>query len=393
MADHDPEFEAWVERARRVSISDVTSYLGIPNLRKTAGELVGPCPKCGGTDRFSINPGKGAFNCRGAEGGDAIKLVMHVEGRTFVQACEFILNEPPPHADSKVEPRPIDDRAAREHAEDRENEEAIRREEEQRNQARKASAAAELFERASPFAGSHAEAYLLARVFRVLPEATLDLRFFPKLEYRGYANDNAEEETVLGEFPCMVAAMRNLAGEIVGLHRTYLDPKRPMKLKAPGCSRRNLAKKMFGSKGLILLGPVRPIMAVGEGIETTLAWGNLDRFNDDFCLAAAGDRGNLSGGSTGTILHPLNLRRTMPNGIPDPAKPGMPIPAAVRELILLGDADKDPHVTIAHLRTAGARHRDAGRKVWVDMSPLPEGQLKWDWADVLEALQGAGRAA
>ena len=34
----------------------------------TKTEFAGPCPHCGGTDRFSINTKDQVFNCRGAEG-------------------------------------------------------------------------------------------------------------------------------------------------------------------------------------------------------------------------------------------------------------------------------------------------------------------------------------
>lgn len=52
----------------------------------------GPCPKCGGTDRFSIHTKDDLFNCRscGLRGHGVIDLVMHTEGVEFVAACEII---------------------------------------------------------------------------------------------------------------------------------------------------------------------------------------------------------------------------------------------------------------------------------------------------------------
>ena len=44
----------------------------------------GPCPKCGGTDRFAINTSKQIWNCRGCQrGGDVISLVQHLDGCAF----------------------------------------------------------------------------------------------------------------------------------------------------------------------------------------------------------------------------------------------------------------------------------------------------------------------
>jgi hypothetical protein len=130
--------------------------------------------------------------------------------------------------------------------------------------------------------------------------------------------------------------------EIVGVHRTYLDRVKPIKrpyeevVLASGKKAENLAKKMFGSKGLIRLGPVMPIMAVAEGIENALSWYGLGYGPDDVGIAAAGDLGQLAGGSAGTVPHPTLRKRVIPNAVPDPARPGMAMPAEVKELILLG---------------------------------------------------------
>ena len=58
-------------QAKALPIGELVERLQIPNLKRQSGELVGPCPACGGTDRFAINAAKGVFNCRscGANGG------------------------------------------------------------------------------------------------------------------------------------------------------------------------------------------------------------------------------------------------------------------------------------------------------------------------------------
>jgi DNA primase len=58
------------------------------------GEYHGPCPVCGGKDRFHIWPGQrehGSFWCRGCGiGGDAITYLRIVEGMSFKEACNCL---------------------------------------------------------------------------------------------------------------------------------------------------------------------------------------------------------------------------------------------------------------------------------------------------------------
>lgn len=59
-------------------------------------ERVGACPRCGGTDRFSINTTKQVFNCRGCEkGGDTIALVQFLDDCDFASAVLTLAGEPP----------------------------------------------------------------------------------------------------------------------------------------------------------------------------------------------------------------------------------------------------------------------------------------------------------
>jgi hypothetical protein len=91
-------FESWKERARQIPIQDEIGRRGI-RLTGHGKERVGPCPVCGGQDRFSINTAKQVFNCRGCDiGGDVIKLVEHLDGVHFTAACTKLAGEPPPNA-------------------------------------------------------------------------------------------------------------------------------------------------------------------------------------------------------------------------------------------------------------------------------------------------------
>jgi ribosomal protein L37AE/L43A len=87
------EWREWIERARRADILGVARNLGAW-LRRSGGEHVGPCPVCGGKDRFSVNVKKQLWNCRGCgKGGDTIALVRHVDGVTFAQAVERLTGQ------------------------------------------------------------------------------------------------------------------------------------------------------------------------------------------------------------------------------------------------------------------------------------------------------------
>jgi phage/plasmid primase-like uncharacterized protein len=80
--------------ARSMPIEDVLSARNV-RLKKSGAELVGPCPICGGTDRFAINVRKQVFYCRHcAKGGDAIELVKFLDRCNFLQAVEGITGQP-----------------------------------------------------------------------------------------------------------------------------------------------------------------------------------------------------------------------------------------------------------------------------------------------------------
>src|SRR6516165_364556 len=92
--------EAWVARARAVRIEDECARRNITLKGNT--ERCGPCPKCGGEDRFAINTTKQVFNCRGCEvGGEVLALVQHLDGIDFVKAVEKLTGEPPPKSKKK----------------------------------------------------------------------------------------------------------------------------------------------------------------------------------------------------------------------------------------------------------------------------------------------------
>jgi hypothetical protein len=87
--------EATIERAREANILGLAERLGA-RLKKVGVERVGSCPRCGGRDRFAVNPSKGVFNCRGCGvGGDAIALARLVCGSSFTEAVELVNHHVP----------------------------------------------------------------------------------------------------------------------------------------------------------------------------------------------------------------------------------------------------------------------------------------------------------
>ena len=79
-----------IERAKATPIENEISRRGY-QLKRQGPELVGPCPVCGGSDRFAVHTRKQCWHCRGcAKGGDVISLVQHLDGIEFPAAIEVL---------------------------------------------------------------------------------------------------------------------------------------------------------------------------------------------------------------------------------------------------------------------------------------------------------------
>lgn len=377
---NDAAFEDWLHRAKSADIKEVAEQLGA-KLKRTGHEFAGHCPAGCTTNGngFSVNPKKGVFLCRpGGASGSVIDLAMHIAGGDFMQACEVINGEPPPRGESK----PIDPEIARERERQRVERERRRVEQEREESKRKRSSAEMWWERSIPIEGTYAQAYLRARGLDPRPSQTINLGFIPNAPLYTGSLDEEGRPISVGRFPCMVAAMRDLEGNITACHRTYLDPEQPRKLQHESLAK---AKKVIGEAGggVIWLGEPVSTIACGEGVETTLAYGQLWQ-GGEIGLCAAYSLGNMAGASTDTRPHPdAKKKSTIPNGVPDLTRPGMLLPPVVQEIILLGDGDSDPAVTRAHLLTAGRRFMALGARPMVSMAPAGS-----DWNDaLLYALQ------
>lgn len=410
MSAPSPEWERFWSDCKDVDLMDVWARLGSPSkLRHCGAEWVGPCPECGGSDRFSVAPRKGVWNCRGSEGGrDAVSLVMHVTDMSNVEAAEFILDRDRPGGKREETDQERAEREAR--VAQRRQAAELRRVRDEKEAAAKRrrdqEACDAILSRAVKIDGTHGEAYLRARGLTPSRRMMGDLRFVAEVDYFGapkpFLKDQDHEH--LATLPAIVSIIRDVAGQPVAIHLTYLDPHEPKKWTAPWevevekKARLNPAKKIrkiadTWSGGMIRLGLVGDKLAIAEGIETALSWYALGYGPEDISLACAVDMDNLLGGCSGTIPHPEKRKPDgspyrIANGEPAPEKPGVILPEWVREVIILGDGDSDPWQMQAKVLGQVRRWRAQGRIVSVHMAPP-----RMDFNDVLMAQQAdAARA-
>lgn len=335
------------------------------------GRLVGPCPM------HSPNPmakDSTSFECDAEgwvcafcqDGGDVFKLVMLRESCSFTEAVALLGGE------QEVDPE-VAARRQREIAEQKAKQEA----EERRKRERDLTRCESIFDRAKEIADTQAAAYLEARGLHVDPSWTFDLRYIRRLPYHGFPDQEASRPEDLGSFPAMVAAIRDARGEMIGLHRTYLDPDRPAKatLTVPS---RNKAKKVLGEQmgGLIRLSQVRRMTAIGEGIETSRSWVVMRKRRDpskEWGCAAGVSLGNLSGRAAATREHP-SLRHPSGRSMRVPAEPdfdapSIVLPDGIKIVAVLGDGDSEPVATRAKLLMGGRRLERQGAQVLYEMAP------------------------
>jgi putative DNA primase/helicase len=246
-------YEDWKSRALEADILAEAIARGA-KLRRTGREHIGPCPACGGTDRFSINPQKRIFNCRGAEGGDVIGLVMHIDGISFTQACEQLTGEPPPNGQSKpLSPAELAERDKR-----RQANEAAQRAREAQEEAREQNtleAAQRIWDASKPIDGTLAQTYLFNRGIPVFESECL--RFHPALPYPGKPKP----------YPALVCRVDDMGGDLCAVWRIFLRED-GRKADVPA------AKLGLGPAGggAVRLGGIGPKVAIAEGLESALGF-------------------------------------------------------------------------------------------------------------------------
>lgn len=124
-------------------------------------------------------------------------------------------------------------------------------------------AARRLWAISKPIRGTVAEAYLRTRGVTALRDCT-SLRFHPRCFYRADRDDGPD---VRDAWPALIAAVTDSAGEITGVHRTWLDPTGGN--KASIATPRRAMGDLLGHG--VRFGRAEDVLAAGEGIETMLS--------------------------------------------------------------------------------------------------------------------------
>lgn len=406
--DPDPDFDAWVNEARAVTVAELVDRRGI-RLGKGAVERMGPCPVCGGTDRFGINVRKNVFICRGSgRGGDAIALVQYLDGADFLGACETLTGRQPPRGEgTRASP---EDLAAR--AEERRAKEAAREASSDRYREKERRALYAHWLGAKPAPGSPVQAYFELRRLKLSP--FMPLRYMPVAPYFHGREPDGRGGTcarIIHRGPAMVAEITDATGTFAGLHTTWLDlsqPKGKAAIFDPDTGEVLPAKKVRGSKQgnrilLVRAGSGAPVAQIaGEGIETVCAvWTALSGAGEDLRrteFVSGVDLGNLAGKALDRVPHPTRTatdargrtRASMvPGAEPDFESAAMFVPPAIQRLTLLGDGDSDPFATGLSMERARCRHAATVPHVAVAWPPAG-----MDFDDLLRAsLAKEGEAA
>lgn len=338
------------DEAVAIPILEVAERLGISGLRPAGVERVGPCPVCGGRDRFGVNPPRGVWNCRTcAVGGDGLKLVEHVLDCTFPAALDFLLGK----AAAVVDPAEVARRKAAAAAAERK-----RQEQAAQQRARAIRDAREIWHAAQPGAETAAQAYLEGRGIS-FPAWPPSLRFLPDHPYMKHWPGSGVVEWCRG--PCMIAGVQDPAGRVAAVHQTWVDPARPgskAQITAPDGSLADAkgkpwpAKLVRGSKkgGAIRLSPIDPRgrLVMAEGIETT-ASAMVAGVWPGATFWAGVDLGNMAGRQS---REPG--RRW--SGKPDLSDAAAWVPpAAIRHLLFVQDMDSAEAATRAKLEAGAIR--------------------------------------
>lgn len=213
------------------------------------GRLVnrhGPCPICGGKDRFRFDNkrGHGDWICNQCGAGDGFKLLMGAQGLSFADARKLVLDlarlAPLDRGEIRV-PAPV--------------QEAI-------EAAKPTRRVVQLLRETCAVEDCDAaRRYLCGRALWPLPQGH-GLKAHSSVEYW-------QEGKRVGRFPALVAAVRDLAGDLVTAHVTYLEPDGR---KLQGFEPRKILSAMTGREGCAVpLMPHAQTLGVAEGIETALS--------------------------------------------------------------------------------------------------------------------------
>jgi putative DNA primase/helicase len=220
---------------------DILAELGID--RKHLINRHGPCPACGGRDRFRFDDkgGSGSFFCNGCGAGSGITLLMRMNGWGFKEAAQAVDSiigaegaderriAPPPRPAFLGPAVPPDFAEGRKEA------------------------AGLLIEAGDPGIVTR---YLQGRGMSLVPK---ELRGHPRLKY-------VHDREFFGHLPAVLAPVRCPDGELRAVLRIWTDPHLPKRKKLNGPIGQGAAVRLFEPGD---------VLGIAEGVETAVAAAEL----------------------------------------------------------------------------------------------------------------------
>ena len=235
---------------------EILVQLGVPP--EALRNRHGPCPGCGGRDRYRYDDrdGRGTWICSGGGemvAGDGYALLCHVHGWSASEALRQVSAVVGGEAGSLPAATPR-----------RRQQSAPRARREATDLAMRRRRLADMWRAAVPITpGDPVSLYLASRGLD-LSTYPATLRYHPQLPYR-------DEDGTYRRHPAMLALVQDVRGRRVSIHRTYLTaggakadlptPRRLMPPAWPGATR----------GAAVRLATAGRTVAVAEGIETALA--------------------------------------------------------------------------------------------------------------------------
>ena len=238
---------------KRINWPSVLEALGIEGAALNPKKH-GPCPACGGTDRFRVTyyADRGGFYCSQCGPGDGFTLLTRVYGWTFSEARMRVMEAAGLYGGQTESIRPLRPAEAV----------ALKAEPPRRVlQIRREACAVEHCD--------DARDYLASRGLWPLPERHA-LRAHANCEYW---DSRGPGPIRIGRFAALVAEMLDSDNELATLHVTYLQAGRkleghePRKLLSPLTGRTGCAVRLMPRAG--------EAMGIAEGIETALSAAKL----------------------------------------------------------------------------------------------------------------------
>jgi phage/plasmid primase-like uncharacterized protein len=289
-----------ITHAKNAPIEAELARRGI-TLKRTSEGFAGPCPRCGGTDRFSVSTRKQVFNCRGCRGkGDVIDLVQFLDNVNVREAIKILTNGEQPRRKQATTAAPTVKIANSD------------------DERKLLETAHRIWREAVAIEGTAGEAYFFQRRGITLGDVPGygGLRWHPRCPWGN------------GTAPCIIARFTDaVTGEARGIWRRPIGGGKPKSLGAMrGCVIR-LWQDEDVTTGLV----------IGEGVETTLAVAT--RFT-----------------RRGTLLQPAWAAASAGNLENFPVLPG------IDALTILADNDTNGRGLQAAMHCA-TRWEEAGREV------------------------------